>query len=106
MKAGAHTLRIGSRRLGFLESRQVVVEPGGTTEVAIASRMSTLTVSGPDGADVLVDREKVGQVPLTAYPVQLGSRDVEVVEKSGVTHHQSVTITSQPASIDIPASQP
>ena len=101
MKAGPHTLRLANRALGFAETRQIVIEPGTTTDVSIASPTSTLTVSGPGGAAVLVDGESVGEVPLAAYPVKLGTRDVTIVEQSGVTHHRSLTITSQPATIDI-----
>jgi hypothetical protein len=106
MKPGPHTVRIESRALGFVETRQIIVEPGGTTELDIASPTSTLTVSGPAGAEVRVDGERVGEVPLAAYPVKLGTRDVTIVEPSGVSHHRSLMITSRPATIEITAGQP
>lgn len=106
MKPGPHTVRIQNRALGYVETRQIVVEPGATAELDIASPTSTLTVSGPAGAAVLVDGERVGEVPLAAYPVKLGTRDVTVVEQSGITHHRSLMITSRPATIEITAGQP
>jgi hypothetical protein len=106
MKPGPHTLRIESRSLGFADTRQVMVEPGGTTEVDIASPTSTLTVSGPAGAEVFIDGERVGAVPLAGYRVRVGTRDVSIVEPSGTTHHRSLTITSRPATIEIGAGQP
>jgi hypothetical protein len=106
MKPGPHTLRIQNRSLGFVETRRIDVEPGDTTELDIATPTSTLTVTGPAGAEVLVDGERVGTVPLSGYRVKLGSREVTIVEPSGTTHHRSVTIISKPATIDLAAGQP
>jgi hypothetical protein len=101
LEPGAHTLRLQNRSFAFSESRQIVVEPGGTTEVSIASPTSSLTVAGPAGAEVFVDGERVGQIPLASYPVKLGTRDVMVVEPSGATHHRSLMITAAPATLAI-----
>lgn len=102
LKPGPHTIRIENRTLGFAESREITIEPGGTTQVDVVAPLSSLTVTGPAGAEVFVDGEKVGQVPLMALPVKMGTREVRVVETSGLAHRRSVTITPQPATVDIP----
>jgi hypothetical protein len=101
LEPGAHTLRLQNRSFAFSESRQIVVEPGGTTEVSIASPTSSLTVAGPAGVEVPVDGERVGQIPCASYAVKLGTRDVMVVEPSGATHHRSLMITAAPATLAI-----
>jgi hypothetical protein len=100
MKPGTHTLRVENRRLAFSESRQIVIEPGGIAEVSIASPLSTLTVTGPAGAEVFVDGEKIGTVPLAAAPVKVGTRNVMVVDRSGATQHRSLSITMAPATLE------
>ncbi len=101
LKPGTHTLRIENRGLAFSQTKQVEIEPGGTTKIAIEVPTSTLTVTGSTGADVFVDGVKAGTTPLTEFRVALGSHDVMVVDKSGVTRHASVKATTKPVQLDI-----
>jgi hypothetical protein len=63
-------------------------------------------VSGSTGADVFVDGTKAGEIPLVDYVVKLGRRDVMVVDKSGMTRHVTVTVTTQPALINVALTPP
>jgi hypothetical protein len=106
LKPGAHTLRIENRTLGFSEIRQVEIEPGGTTTVAVTAQPSTLSVAGSSDADVYIDGTKVGRTPLVDFKVSLGAHDVMVVDQYGVTRHASITVTTRPAQVDIRFTRP
>ena len=106
LKPGVHAIRIDNRELDFSLTRQVEIEPGGTARVAVEVPTSTLTVTGSTGAEVFVDGAKAGEIPLEEYRVKLGTRDVMVVDQSGVTRHVTVTVTTRPARIDVAATRP
>lgn len=106
LKPGTHTVRIENRELAFSQTKQVEIEPGGTTKIAIEVPTSTLSVSGSTGADVFVDGVKAGETPLVEFKVALGSHDVMVVDKSGVTRHASVRATTKPVQLDISFDRP
>jgi hypothetical protein len=106
LKPGDHTIRIENRLLEFSETKQVTIEPGGTTKVSVEVPMSTLTVTGSTGAEVLIDGTNAGETPLTDFQVKPGAHDIMVIDKSGVTRHASVTVTTKPTQIDIPLGRP
>ncbi|HUR32323.1 MAG TPA: PEGA domain-containing protein [Vicinamibacterales bacterium] len=106
LKPGVHNIRIENRALEFSQPKQVEIEPGGTTRVAIDVPTSTLTVTGSTGAEVFIDGTKAGETPLVDFQVQLGTRDIMLVDKSGVTRHASITMTTKPAQLDIPFGRP
>jgi hypothetical protein len=101
LKPGVHELRIENRALAFSQTRRVTIEPGGTAVVAIELPPSTLSVTGPAGAQVFVDGVNAGVLPLTDYQVKLGTRDVMIVDASGSTRHATITVTSAPAHLDL-----
>jgi hypothetical protein len=102
LKPGAHSIRFENRALDFSQTRPIEIEPGGTTRVSVDVPDSTLTITGSVGAEVFVDGTKVGQTPLTDFPVKIGPRDVMVVAPSGATRHGSVTVTTKPTQLDLP----
>lgn len=106
LKPGAHTVRIENRELAFSQTKQVEIEPGGTTKIAIEVPASTLTVTGSAGADVFVDGVKAGQTPLTDFTVALGAHDVMVVDPSGASRHASIRATTKPVQLDIRFDRP
>jgi hypothetical protein len=101
MKPGLHSLRIDNKELEFSQTRQIEVEPGGVARVSVDVPLSTLTVTGPTGAEVFVDGVKAGETPLADFQVSIGTRDIMVVEKSGVSRHATVTVTTRPAHLDV-----
>ncbi len=105
LKPGAHTLRIENRTFDFTETRQVQIEPGGTTRVAVEPPGSTLTIIGSTGAAVFVDGVKAGETPLANYAVKLGTRDIMVVDSSGTTRHATVIVTTKPVQLDLTFAQ-
>lgn len=106
LKPGPHTVRIENRELAFSQTKQVEIEPGGTTKIAIEVPTSTLTVTGSTGADVFVDGVKAGETPLVEFKVALGSHDIMVVDRSGVTRHASTRVTTRPVQLDISFDRP
>ncbi len=106
LKPGVHTVRIENRELAFSQTRQVEIEPGGTTKIAIEVPRSTLTITGSTGAGVFVDGVKVGETPLTEFVVTLGSHDVMVVDTSGASRHASIRATTKPVQLDISFDRP
>ncbi|MGE3957054.1 MAG: PEGA domain-containing protein [Vicinamibacterales bacterium] len=101
LKPGPHTIRLQNTTLQIAETRQVMIEPGGTARVSLDPPPSTLTVTGSIGAEVFVDGTKAGETPLTDYRIALGSHDVMVVDRSGVSRHATVTVTTRPALLDV-----
>lgn len=106
LKPGTHSLRVENRALAFSVARQVEIEPGGTAEVTVDVPLSAITVTSTSEADVYVDGVKAGETPLKEYPVKLGRRDIMVVDQSGATRHATVTVSTQPAQLDINFSLP
>lgn len=106
LKPGTHNLRVENRALAFSVARQVEIEPGGTAEVTVDVPLSVLTITSPSDAEVYVDGVKAGNTPLTEFPVKLGRRDVILVDQSGATRHATVTVTTQPAQLEISFSRP
>ncbi len=106
LKPGVHTVRIENRELAFSQTKQVEIEPGGTTKIAIEVPASTLTITGSVGADVFVDGVKAGQTPLTDFTVALGAHDVMVVDPSGASRHASIRATTKPVQLDIRFDRP
>ncbi len=106
LKPGAHTVRIENRELAFSQTQRVEIEPGGTTRIAIEVPASTLTVTGSTGAEVFVDGVKAGETPLTEFTVTLGTHDVMVVDRSGVTRHASAKVTTKPLQLEISVERP
>ncbi|MEQ1729780.1 MAG: PEGA domain-containing protein [Vicinamibacterales bacterium] len=106
LKPGTHTVRIENRELAFSQTKQVEIEPGGTTRVVIEVPTSTLSVTGSTGAEVFVDGARAGETPLVEFEVALGTHDVMVVDKSGVTRHASVRATTTPVQLDIRFDRP
>lgn len=106
LKPGMHTVRIENRELAFSQTRQVEIEPGGTTKVAVEVPTSTLSVTGSTGAEVFVDGVKAGETPLADFKVALGTHDVMVVGKTGATRHATARVTTRPLQLDISLDRP
>jgi hypothetical protein len=106
LKSGTHDLLIENRALGVSERRQVEIEPGGTTDVTLAPRTSTLSVTTSAPAEVLVDGVRAGDSPLASFQVSLGTHDIIAIDRSGVTRHATVTVTAKPAQVEINFSRP
>ena len=106
LKPGAHEITVQNRALGFSLTQSVEIEPGATANLDIETPLSSITVNGPEGATVQIDGVKVGETPLTNYQVKIGTRDLMVVDRSGATYHIAVTVTREPAQVNVDFAKP
>ena len=64
MPAGRHTIVLVNERYGFGESREITIEPGGVTRVAVDLPAGGVHVDAPAGYEVYLDGERVGTAPM------------------------------------------
>ena len=103
---GHHELRLANRALGYDEVRQVDLTPGEVTTLSVKPPPSTLTVTATEPAEVWLDGARVGETPLSALPVELGSHDIVVKRAAGGERRSTVTITVRPFTLDVDFSKP
>ena len=106
MPSGSHRIQFENRRLGYLETRQVQINPGETTRVVIAPSPSRLTVSSALHAEVLIDGERVGETPLTNFPIRLGTREIVVRTAAGQERRYTLTVSATPVQLDVDFAAP
>jgi hypothetical protein len=101
LPAGPHELRLTNRTLGYQETRQVEVVPGTVMRVEVLPAASTLTVTAADAAEVWVDGVRVGETPLNAAPVPLGTHEILVKRAGGGERRVTVTIGVKPFVLNV-----
>lgn len=106
LAAGPHDLRFVNRALGYEEMRQVEVKPGETTTVSVTPPRSTVAVTATETAQVLVDGTRIGETPLAAVPIDLGTHEIVVRSEAGVERRFTVTVTVQPFTLNVDFSKP
>jgi CheY-like chemotaxis protein len=105
LSAGPHDIRFENRAFGFTETRHIEVQPGVTTPLSIAAPYTTLTLTTSAPAELLIDGVNVGKTPLIDYPVQIGTRDVQVKSAAG-DRRLSVAATVKPVVVEVDFSKP
>jgi CheY-like chemotaxis protein len=105
LPAGPHDIRFENRAFGFTETRHLEVQPGMTTPLSIAAPYTTLTLTTSAAAEVVIDGVSVGQTPLDNYPVQIGTRDVQVKSAAG-NRRLSIPATVKPVVVEVDFSKP
>lgn len=105
LPAGPHEVRFENRSFGYVETRHVEVQPGVTSPLSIAAPYTTLTLTTSAPAEVVIDGVSVGQTPLNDYPVQIGTRDVQVKSAAG-NRRLSVPATVKPVVVEVDLSKP
>jgi hypothetical protein len=98
---GIHELRLANRTLAYEAVRRVEVKPGEGTTLRLIPPSSTLTVTASDAADVWLDGARVGQTPLNAAPVPLGTHEVIVKREAGGERRFTVTIGANPFTLNV-----
>ncbi len=101
LSPGEHNLRIGNWDLGYDETKHVVIRPGAVAAVSIAPAKSTLTVTTTSPSQVWMDGRLLGDTPLEAVPVDLGTHALIVKYASGEQRQRSVTVTAKPLTIQM-----
>ncbi len=97
---GMHGLRISNRTLGYEATWNVEIKPGETTNLRVTPEPSKLTVTSPEAAEVWVDGTKVGDTPLNAAPVPLGTHDVLVKRAGGAERRYTITVGVKPFTLN------
>ena len=97
---GLHDLRVSNRTLGYEATWNVEIKPGETTNLRVTPGPSKLTVTSPEAAEVWVDGTKVGDTPLNAAPVPLGTHDVLVKRASGGERRYTITVGVKPFTLN------
>jgi PEGA domain len=97
---GLHDLRVSNRTLGYEATWNVEIKPGETTNLRVTPGPSKLTVTSPEAAEVWVDGKKVGDTPLNAASVPLGTHDVLVKRASGGERRYTITVGVKPFTLN------
>jgi hypothetical protein len=103
---GPHELRFENRRLDYAEVRHVDVRAGEFTTLSVIPSTSTLTVTATAAADVWIDGARVGQTPLVAVPVELGTREIVLKRTNGDERRTTVMVTAKPMALAVDFSKP
>ena len=98
---GIHALRLVNRTLAYEKVSNVEIKPGETTNLQVTPEPSTLTVTASEAADVWLDGARVGETPLNAVPVPLGSHELVVKRSAGGERRFSVTIGVNPFTLNV-----
>lgn len=97
---GLHDLRVSNRTLGYEATWNVEIKPGETTNLRVTPGPSRLTVTSPEAAEVWLDGTKVGDTPLNAAPVPLGTHEVLVKRASGAERRYTITVGVKPFTLN------
>ena len=98
---GIHQIRLTNKRLAYDSVQQVEVKPGETIALRLTPNPSTLTVTASEAAEVWLDGARVGDTPLSALPVPLGTHDLVVKRASGGERRFPITIGASPFSLHV-----
>ena len=98
---GRHELRLVNRTLEFESVRQVELKPGETLRLSITPPPSTITVTANAPAQVWLDGERIGDVPVNNAPVPLGTHEIVVKRASGGERRFTVKVTTKPLTLNV-----
>ena len=78
-----------------------------TAAVNVQSSQGTLRITAPDGAEVFIDGQRVGQTPLAEQHVPLGTREIVVKHPQLGEKRVTATVTSSaPAEVTVDLGKP
>jgi hypothetical protein len=97
---GIHELRLANKALGYEAVLQVDVKPGQSTPVRLTPPPSSLTVTAPEAAEVVVDGVRAGDTPLNGFAIALGTHDVVVRRGNGSGRRYTITIGVKPFTLN------
>ena len=103
---GRHEIRLGNRLLGYEEVRQVELKPGAMMTLSVTPPRSMITVTANEPAEVWVDGTRVGDTPLTALPIDLGTHEILVKRQAGGERRVTATVTVRPYALDVDFTKP
>jgi hypothetical protein len=98
---GIHQIRLMNKRLAYDSVQRVEVKPGETIALRLTPDPSTMTVTASDAAEVWLDGARVGETPLNALPVPLGTHDLVVKRVTGGERRFPITIGANPFTLHV-----
>lgn len=106
LKPGAHQIRFTNRALGFVEVRRVEIKPGDVTSISVEPKTSTISVTSSVPSEVFVDGERLGETPLAAAAIRVGTRDIVVKSASGERRRTITVLANQPTQLEFDFAAP
>jgi hypothetical protein len=106
LPAGRHDIRLVNRGLGYREDRVVEIQPGKLTVASVELPTSRITVTSTPSAEVWIDGTRVGETPLVDQPVGIGTREIVLRNAAFNDRRLTVTVTVEPARIDVDLTRP
>jgi hypothetical protein len=103
---GHHQVRVVNRALAYDVVHQVDLKPGEGTNLTITPPPSSLTLTSSEPVTVWLDGERLGDTPLTAVPVAIGTHDLLVRRAAGGERKLTITVTANPFALHIDFSRP
>jgi hypothetical protein len=98
---GIHQLRLTNKQLAYDSVRRIEVKPGDTFALRLTPDPSKLTVTASEAAEVWLDGARIGETPLNAFPVPLGSHDLLVKRVAGGERRFPITIGANPFTLHV-----
>jgi len=100
MPSGHHELRVVNRALGYDSVQSVDLKPGETARITVKPAPTPVTVTASEQAEVWLDGARIGDAPVNAMPVELGTHDIVVKRAAGGEKRFTVTITVDPLTLN------
>lgn len=92
---GKHTLTFVSEPLGYRGSQTALVTPGATVAVSMVMPKVPVSVVGPSGAELFIDGEPAGALPIDSVRAVLGTRDFVIRHPQFGERRQAITVTQK-----------
>jgi hypothetical protein len=103
---GPHELRLVNRALEYEVVRQVELKPGELVTLSLTPPPSTMTVTATELAEVWLDGARVGETPLHAMPIELGTHEIVVKRTAGGERRFTVAVTVSPFTLNVDFTKP
>jgi hypothetical protein len=101
LPSGPHELRIVNRALGYDAVERIDLKPGETARVTVKPPPTPVTVTASEAAVVWLDGARIGDAPVNAMPVDLGTHEIIVRRAAGGGEKRfTVTITVKPLTLN------
>jgi len=100
MPSGRHELRIVNRTFGYDSVERVDLKPGETARITVKPQPTPVTVTASEPAEVWLDGARIGDAPVNAMPVDLGTHDIVVKRAAGGEKRFTVTVTVKPLTLN------
>jgi len=98
---GPHQVRVINKALAYDAVHQVELKPGEGTNLTITPPPSSLTLTASEPVGVWLDGEKLGDTPLNAVPVAIGTHDLLVRRAAGGERKLTIIVTANPFALHI-----